>query len=597
MPSLPILGTPRLRNLYTNLWVYSEGRRPMLVAAVALLGSAELVRLAAPWFIGRAINAMQRHGTTGFGMAANDLLAVFGIIVLGWALHGPGRILERNVALHARKAFSTTLLQRLMQAPLAWHMQQHSAQTAHRVTQSAGALQGFAESQYVYLQNAIMLVGPLFALCLISPWVGLPALIGFGLLGCVSFSFDRRLIRLSVSYNDAERLYQATWLDALSNVLTILALRRFEGARQSIFRHLELLYLPVRKLFVLNETKWAVLDLSSTLLWCSLVALYAWLASRDDTQPGAGLALGSVFMVYEYARRAQSVLSTIASEFGKIAGFLANFSSAQYIFDAPLMPTPARIEATDWRELVFDGVIHGRNLSDCQGEAETIGLRLQRGRSYALIGRSGSGKSTLLRLLSGLDVAAAGNVLCDGQPVGPQMLRLEATLVPQEAQLITGSIRENLAFGAQVSEQRMRGALHNACATDFVTLLTHGLDTAVTEGGSNWSGGERQRLALARGLIAAEGSSLVLFDEPTNGLDWHAEEVAMVRVLDASRGACIVVALHRLALLRLFDEVIVMEGGRVVDAGSAADLEVRCARFREMTTRRPTSPHEQAIRF
>lgn len=574
---------PRMRDLYVNLWVYAKGRRGMLVAAFALLASAELVRLAAPWFISQAINTLQRHGVAGLGVAAIDLIMVFGTIALGWALHGPGRILERNVALHARKVFSAALLQRLMQAPLAWHMQEHSAQTAHRVTQSTGALQGFVESQYVYLQNAVMLIGPLLALCLISPWVGLPAIVGFGLLAGVSFGLDRRMIRLSVSHNDAERLYQATWLDTLRNVLTVFALRRFDGARQLIFRRLEALYFPLRPMIVLNETKWAVLDLSSTLLWCSLVALHAWLASRDGAHLGAGLALGGVFMVYEYARRAQGVMSVIASEYGKIAGFLVNFSSAQPILDAPQTPKSACIEATDWRELVLDGVVHGRNLSDRRQDAARIGLRLQRGKSYALIGRSGSGKSTLLRLLSGLDTAAAGSVLRDGQAINVQLLRSEATLIPQEAQLFAGSIRDNLAFGAQVSQHRMRGALHDACATEFVTLLTHGLDTAVAEEGSNWSGGQRQRLALARGLIAAEGSSLVLFDEPTNGLDLHTEELAMVRVLEAARGACVVVALHRLALLRLFDEVIVMEGGRVVDVGSATELELRCALFREIT--------------
>jgi ABC-type multidrug transport system fused ATPase/permease subunit len=572
-----------LADLLRALWRHAEGQRAVLLAAYALLIGAELLRLASPWFIARAIDRIQQQGLAGLREAGVDLALVFATIAAGWALHAPGRILERNVACHVRRGFSAMLLQRLLRAPLAWHLQQHSGQTAHRVQLSSDALHAFAETQYVYVQNTVMLIGPLAALCLISPWVGIAAIVGFGLLGGWSLLLDRVLIRLSVRRNDAERTYHAAWLDTLAHMLTLAALRRFDGARRLILTRLDALFVPLRKIVVLNEAKWATVDVGSALLWCSLVTLYAWLASRGTAAAGAGIALGSLYMVYEYARRAETVMTVIAGDFSIMAGQQANFGSAQAILDAPQTEPPEALAATAWRELALDAVRPDR--AGAFTDAPAWQLKLQRGRRYALVGASGAGKSTLLRLLAGLEPARAGAVWLDEAPADADRLRREATLIPQESQLFVGTLAENLTLGAALQGRLGQRALAEAHADDFAAASPEGLAASVAENGGNWSGGQRQRLALARGLLAAEGSSLVLLDEPTSALDGPREAEALARVLDGVRardGACAVVALHRLALLHLFDEVIVMHEGRIVDQGGLEALRVRCAPLRQL---------------
>jgi ABC-type bacteriocin/lantibiotic exporter with double-glycine peptidase domain len=170
-------------------------------------------------------------------------------------------------------------------------------------------------------------------------------------------------------------------------------------------------------------------------------------------------------------------------------------------------------------------------------------------------------------VLAGLYAPQGGTLALDGQPVDWPQLRRLATLIPQETELFEASVRENLAFGQPCSDALLLAALHTS-TFDEVLKATHGdLDTAVSERGFNLSGGQRQRLCLARGVLAAQGSSLLLLDEPTSALDAATEARVLERIADAFPRACVIASIHRLSLLDRFDTVILMEAGRVLDAG------------------------------
>src|SRR5687767_11980671 len=158
--------------LYKHLWAQSHGRRGQLVGAVALLLTAQCVLLGVPYFAGRAINTLQADGSSGIGQAGRWLLLVIAATALSWVFHGPGRLLERNVALEIRRRMSGGLFQRLLSLPLSWHEANHSGVTAHRLQQSTSALSAFTQSQFIYLSSAVKLVGPIVALWLLQPVVG-----------------------------------------------------------------------------------------------------------------------------------------------------------------------------------------------------------------------------------------------------------------------------------------------------------------------------------------------------------------------------------------------------------------------------------------
>jgi ABC-type multidrug transport system fused ATPase/permease subunit len=166
--------------------------------------------------------------------------------------------------------------------------------------------------------------------------------------------------------------------------------------------------------------------------------------------------------------------------------------------------------------------------------------------------------------------------------LGLDLLRREATLIAQDAQVFEASLRENIAFDLAHSDAEIIEVARMSGFDRVIEELHAGLDSPVAQGGFNLSGGQRQRLCLARGILAARGSSLLLLDEPTSALDPLSEAAVYDRLREAFPGACIVASVHRMTLLDRFDRVVLMADGRIVDVGTVADLRTRQGLFRKM---------------
>ena len=588
-------------HLYRDLWQLLRGERHIFVCAVLLLVAAQTVLLAVPVISGRALNALQLHGRDGLREAGFWLSSVLLVALSSWALHGPARILERRAALTIRRRMSAALIERLFSLPLSWHAANHSGATAHRIQQSTLALSGFAQSQFIYLNSAVRLIGPLIALWWLQPTIGYAALGGFALITASVIGFDRAMLRLANQENAAERHYTATLVDTLGNANTVYALRQAKAVAVRLERRLLAVFEPLRRSIVLNEAKWFTVDISSRVLSCLLVGLFAWLATRPaaDGHATATLLLGSVYMVWEYAQQSSSVICSIASHFQMFARQNADYASADAIKDlspaAPVAIAAATIhQPASWqhlaiRDLTFTHTAH-------RGEhpaLEKVALSLQRGKRYALIGGSGSGKSTLLRVLAGLysperiGLAIDEGTICVAPTSTATFLRSTATLIPQDAELYEGTLAENLALCESVSgppqPSQFAPALAAACATDFIDPTAAGLETPMAERAANWSGGQRSRVALARGVLAAAGSGLVLLDEPTASLDSATEARVYANLFDLLKDACVISSVHRLHLLGNFDEVLVMQAGRLVAQGTPDELALSCREFQRLT--------------
>lgn len=573
-------------DLYRALWRNAEGKRHLIFASGLLLVAAESIKLSVPWLAAQAINALQTRGLQGVRPAAGWAVLIFLASVAGWALHGPGRVLERNVAMRVRERLSDTLVGRLLHLPLAWHEQHHSGESVHRLNQSTHALYDFAQSQFIYLQNVVNLVGPLLALVLISRQTGAAAIVGYGLIMLIIVRFDRTMMRLAQQENAAERRLQAAQVDSLGNIVSILALRLQAFARDELRARLVAIFGPLRRAIVLNEAKWCSVDLLNTAMWCSLVALYVWLAQRQAEEAGGALLLGGLFMVHQYTQQAGGVVTAIAAHYQSFARHRADFASAEPIVEAAVTLDAGTVGqpavAQDWRLIELTGLTftHPRQ----RGERPTLdhlSLTLARGRRIALVGESGSGKSSLLRVLAGLYAAQAGRMVIDGREAPLAATASLATLIPQDAEVFETSLERNLTMAAgDVDPQALREVIEVAALEGLVAALPAGLATELTERGGNLSGGQRQRIALARGLVAARHASLLLLDEVTSSLDPGSEATVFDRLFAARADACVIASIHRLHLLRRFTDVIYLDQGRLVDHGTADELAARQAAFR-----------------
>lgn len=574
----PTLG---LSELYRHVWHHAQGVRLRWVMAASLLVLSQLIKLLAPWMAAQAINTIQQGGAAALQQAAVWIGGIFGVYVLSWSTHGPGRVLERKVGVRVRENLSADLFQRLSHAPLTWHDRHHSGELQHRVSRASHALGDFAQNQYIYLQNAVNLLGPLVALASLSMLTGVHAMVGYLVVALVIWRFDLRLTALVAQETHADRRYSATLLDFLSNISTLMSQRFQAHAQRLLSRRLQAVFAPLQRAILLTEFKWCAVDLLSVGLTWSLVAAYAW-HTRDA---GGALLLGSVFMVYEYANRAGGVIGAMAANFQNLVRIRTDYTSCDVIRDAPRAPHEVGLPLDDWQRL---NVVDLRYTRPDGGGLSGISFQLERGGRVAIVGPSGAGKSTLLRVLAGLYEPSHGHIEVDGvAPLGMRHLGSVSTLIPQEAEVFEATMKENIAFDQDVPEPLLEEAARISALDDVLAGQPLRWDTPIVERGANLSGGQRQRLCLARGVLAARHSAVVLLDEPTSALDPLTETQVLSQLMAAFPDACVMASLHRMSLLSHFNKVLLVADGRVVDMGPMADVWARQALFRELLQHAP----------
>jgi ATP-binding cassette subfamily B protein len=215
-----------------------------------------------------------------------------------------------------------------------------------------------------------------------------------------------------------------------------------------------------------------------------------------------------------------------------------------------------------------------------------INLLVPAGQRLALVGASGAGKSTLFSLLLRFNTAQHGQVLLDGQDLADlrvRDLRQAVALVPQRSTVFSGSVAEAIAFGRPATARQIEEAARLANAADFIEALPGGYQSRIEERGSNFSGGQLQRLAIARAVLG--NPAVLLLDEATSALDAEAEEAVQRGLEQAMRGRTVLVIAHRLSTVQEADRILVLEAGQIVQAGSHAELMGSGGRYRELCER------------
>jgi len=213
-----------------------------------------------------------------------------------------------------------------------------------------------------------------------------------------------------------------------------------------------------------------------------------------------------------------------------------------------------------------------------------IDLSAGPGEITAIIGSTGSGKTTLLNLIPRLFDATAGTVLVDGVDVrdlDPAMLSRAVGLVPQKPYLFSGTVATNLRYGnPDATDVELWDALETAQARDFVERMPGGLDAPIAQGGTNVSGGQRQRLAIARALVRRP--EIYLFDDAFSALDYATDAALRAALTRDTAAATVVIVAQRVSTIRTADRIVVLDEGRVVASGTHRELMASSATYREI---------------
>jgi ATP-binding cassette subfamily B protein len=213
-----------------------------------------------------------------------------------------------------------------------------------------------------------------------------------------------------------------------------------------------------------------------------------------------------------------------------------------------------------------------------------IDLRLTAGQTTAIIGSTGSGKTTLLNLVPRLFDATSGTVLVDGvnvRDLEPETLWRRIGLVPQKPYLFSGTVRSNLLFARpDATDDELWAALEIAQATDFVRAMPGGLDAPIAQGGASVSGGQRQRLAIARALVRRP--EIYLFDDSFSALDLATDARLRAALAPHVADAAVVIVAQRVSTIMGADQILVLEDGHVVGLGTHRQLLADCPTYQEI---------------
>ena len=224
------------------------------------------------------------------------------------------------------------------------------------------------------------------------------------------------------------------------------------------------------------------------------------------------------------------------------------------------------------RSIVYDGVTFA--YQDDDPVLRDVSFTVPRGSMLALVGPSGAGKSTVLDLLSRFFDVTRGSVSVDGVDVRELRvcdLRSLMGIVSQETVLFHDSIRANIAYGRpEATPDQVEAAARAANAHDFIGRMSHGYDTIVGERGGELSGGQRQRIAIARAVL--RDPPILIFDEATSSLDTESERLIQDAIERLLEGRTVFVVAHRLSTVQRADQILVLDGGRVVEQGDHQTL-------------------------
>ena len=574
-----------LSGLLAAVWKYSKGNRGNVILFVALSVIANCIILAEPLVIGRVFDSVQfSYGDVGFLHSIVKNLSLLLAITVGfWAFHGTSRVIERRNAFLVRKRYKMEMLDQVLDLPAAWHKDHHSGNTIDKINKSADSLFNFSGNIYTIVQNLIRLTGALSILFFFD-WKMSALAVAASLVAIISMlRFDKVLSSYYAKIFKAENYLAAAVHDYVSNILTIITLKFKPRVSREIRLRSDAGYGVYKKSLVISELKWFWVNFLVSLMIVGVLILYAYQSYRLS----GVIVIGTLFTLYRYLQSVGDVFASFASRYGEYVQQEAALKAAAEISldHKKTVQVPALSLPQDWRTLevkdlsFFYEKREGQELK--MYRLDLAGFAVSRGQKIALIGESGSGKSTTLALLRGLYRPRKMKLVCDGQELSGGLAHLynSVTLIPQDPELFNSTIEDNITMDTRVSRETLQEIIGLSCLESVLNRLPQGLLTNVQEKGVSLSGGEKQRIALARGLLSAksgngEGGDFLFLDEPTSSVDATNELKIYENIFSAFRHKTIIATIHRLHLLRFFDYVYFFKDGEVIAQGTLEQLSI-----------------------
>ncbi len=561
------------------LWTYLKPYHGWILLALFLAGFAQVLSLYDPVIFGKIIDqyALNPGNKTEKELVQSVLfwlsIAIGIALIARLALTFKDYVMRMVVQKFGMQTFNDGLRQTL-RLPYQDFEDTSSGEILSILQKVRNDTERFITSFINILFSSIVGIGFLIWYAFTKHWALVPVfLIGVVLLGGLTSLLSRSIKVLQRSIIRQNRQMSGTITESLRNIelvkslgLTNPEIRRLRQHTQEIY---DLEMGKVKKVRTLTFLQGTVL----TMLKQSILFILLWLIFRKELTTGELISmqfistaiigplqdLGSIILSYREAEASLQVFNELMKK------------EPEYRPEDPI--DVGEIEHLEFANVSF------RHRNASTNALENISFSAERGDTIAFVGPSGSGKSTLVKLLVGLYNPVSGEIRYDGissKDIRYNRMRRQLGFVTQDTQLYSGTIRENLQFvKPDATDEQMWAALEKASAVNIVNSSGNGLDSMLGEGGRKISGGEKQRLSIARALLREP--RLLIFDEATSALDSLTEEqiTETVKEISSQQQRITILIAHRLSTIMHADTIYVLEKGRIVENGDHEELVKR----------------------
>jgi ABC-type transport system involved in Fe-S cluster assembly fused permease/ATPase subunit len=563
--------------LLPYLWDF-KGR--VILAVVALL-AAKGATLVMPWALKHIIDGVDRSIAPELALPAFFIL-FYGALRFGSVFFGEVRdALFSRVTEHAMRKIGLRVFNHLHSLELAFHLDRATggiSRDIERGTNGISFLMRFLMFNIVPTLFEILMVAIIFAAAF-SIWYAVITLVAVAIYVVFTIYTTEWRNKFVREANQADSSTSTRAIDSLLNYETVKYFNNENYEAETYDKFLanwETAKLKNRmSLLALNSGQALIIALAMTAMM--------WMAAQSVIDKE--MTLGDLAMINAYMIQLFIPLNFLGFVYREIRRSLTDLENML----ALLKRNPAISDSAEAQPLqVSKGAIHLQQV-DFGYHAERpilkqFNLQIPAGTKVAIVGSSGAGKSTLSRLLYRFYDINSGSIQIDGQDIRKvtlESLRRAIAIVPQDTVLFNTSIRENIAYGnPQASDEQIDRAIKMAHLEHFINSLPQGDKTLVGERGLKVSGGEKQRIAIARVLL--KGSPILIFDEATSALDSNSEAAILAAMHEVASGHTTLVIAHRLSTVVDADQIIVLDAGAVVEQGTHAELLAQQGKYAQM---------------
>lgn len=568
--------------LFRKMWEFAGERRRNIVLYAVMYLIANLIILLPPLIFGSFVREIQSNGV-GTENLQYLLVLLFCILFaeIGfWLFHGPARVIENFTGFQTEISYRRYLLGGVLDLGLTWHSEHDSGNTIDKVNKAGDGIGKYSKNVFQIIQLIVRLVGTSLVLIWFSPqiafWVLLSVIASF----FVIYQFDKRIVPQYRRLNELANKAMASIFDALSNITSVKILHIEKPILEGISTRLYASQNLYHQNSKLNEAKWFTGAIIFQGIAVIPIGFYIYFGVREGEYIDAGI----VSTLYLY-------LSNLIYVYFGFTGFYEELTicknqvlNAKPIEDTFLLSRAIRKERTKtWRilsikdlDFTYDDLGSVQHLSG-------LNMDIHRGERIAVIGESGSGKTTFLKVLHGLYPSAQGLVGFDNKKTFKTSfadIDLQTMLVPQEPEIFSSTIRENITLGIPYPESDVLHVMRIANFDLVVDALPKSLDSIINEKGVNLSGGQKQRLALSRALLFSKDKDIILLDESTSSVDIENETEIYTNIWKEFSKKTVIASIHKMNLLKMFDRIYIFENGTIIDSGSFDELLAKNASFK-----------------